>query len=207
MLQPLLLRDGEPVEDTLEQADGLAVALTVSLLVPHTVAVLLCEAECVELALGDSEPDTLPHSEAVADAQLLEDAEGLVEGLMEPLTVPECVLDRVAEAQAEADTETLELGEMVRETELQPLLVREGELVADTLAQDDWLTDTLGDPLLVWVPDTEPQADADTDTLLLEEMVRETELQPLLVREGELVADTLAQEEGLADVLGEPLLV
>ena len=49
----------------------------------------------------------------------------------------------------EAETETLELGEMVREAELQPLLVIEGELVADTLAQEDGLTDTLGDPLLV----------------------------------------------------------
>ena len=38
---------------------------------------------------------------------------------------------------------------MVREAELQPLLVIEGELVADTLAQEDGLTDTLGDPLLV----------------------------------------------------------
>jgi hypothetical protein len=38
---------------------------------------------------------------------------------------------------------------MVRDTELQPLLVREGELVADTLEQDDGLTDTLCDPLIV----------------------------------------------------------
>lgn len=48
-----------------------------------------------------------------------------------------------------ADTETLELGERVPDTELQLLLVREGELVADTLAQEDGLPDTLGEPLLV----------------------------------------------------------
>ena len=57
------------------------------------------------------------------------------------------------------------------------------------------------------MPDTEPQADADTDTLALGEMVGEIELQPLLVREGELVVDTLAQEDGLTDTLGDPLLV
>ncbi len=43
----------------------------------------------------------------------------------------------------------LELGVMVSETELQPLLVRDGELVADTLAQEDGLTDKLSEPLLV----------------------------------------------------------
>ena len=96
---------------------------------------------------------------------------------------------------------------MVNETELQPLLVREGELVADTLAQEEGLTDKLGDPLLVKVPDTEPQEDADTDTLELGEMVRDTELQPLLVREGELVADTLEQDDGLTDTLCDPLIV
>ena len=57
------------------------------------------------------------------------------------------------------------------------------------------------------MPDTEPQAVADTDTLVLGEMVRETELQPLLVREGELVVDALAQDEELAETLGDPLLV
>ena len=87
--------------------------------------------------------------------------DGLVEGLTDPLTVPESVLDKVAEAQAEADTETLELGESDPETELQPLLVSEGELVADTLAQDGGLTDTLGGPLPVKVPDTEPDDEAD----------------------------------------------
>lgn len=111
------------------------------------------------------------------------------------------------EPQADADTDTLALGEMVGETELQPLLVREGELVVDTLAQEDGLTDTLGDPLLVWVPETDAQDEADKDTLALGEMVRETELQPLLVKEGELVEDTLAQDEELAETLGDPLLV
>jgi hypothetical protein len=137
------------------------VALTVSLLVPHTVTVPLCEDDSVELALGDGEIDTLLQPEAVEDAQLLDDTDGLVEGLTDPLTVPESVLDKVAEAQAEADTETLELGEIDPETELQPLLVSEGELVADTLSQDDGLTDALGDPLPVKVPDTEPHDDAD----------------------------------------------
>ncbi len=57
------------------------------------------------------------------------------------------------------------------------------------------------------MPETEPHDDADTDALELGEMVRDTELQPLMVWEGELVVDTLAQEEGLTDALGEPLLV
>ena len=57
------------------------------------------------------------------------------------------------------------------------------------------------------MPDTDPHEDAETETLELEEMVREAELQPLLVIEGELVADTLAQEDGLTDTLGDPLLV
>ena len=57
------------------------------------------------------------------------------------------------------------------------------------------------------MPDTEPHEDAETETLELGEMVRETELQPLLVNEGELVVETLAQEDGLTDTLGVPLLL
>ena len=111
------------------------------------------------------------------------------------------------EPHEDADCDTLELEESVPDTELQALKVREGEPVDDTLAQDDGLTETLGDPLLVKVADPEPQDDADTDTLELGETVSETELQPLLVSEGELVADTLAQDEGLTDTLGDPLPV
>ena len=38
-------------------------------------------------------------------------------------------------------------------------------------------------------------------------MVRETELQPLPEWDGELVADTLAQGDGLTVALGDPLIV
>ena len=57
------------------------------------------------------------------------------------------------------------------------------------------------------MPETEPHEDADCDTLELEDIVPDTVLQALIVREGEPVADTLAQDDGLTDALGDPLLV
>ena len=165
------------------------------------------DADTDTLELGEivreTELQPLLVREGELEADTLAQDDGLTDKLGDPLLV--WVPDK--EPQADADTETLELRDMVPDTELQPLLVTDGELVADTLAQEDGLTDTLGEPLFVCVPETEPHDDADTDALELGEMVRETELQPLLVWEGELVADTLAQEEGLADALGEPLLV
>ena len=165
------------------------------------------DADTDTLELGETVSDTELQPLLVREGELVADTLAQADGLTDTLGDPLLVKVPDTEPQEDADTDTLELGVMVRDTVLQPLLVCEGELVADTLAQDDGLTDALGDPLLVKVPDTEPQEDADTDTLELGVMVRDTVLQPVLVREGELVADMLAQDDGLTDALCDPLLV
>ena len=89
--QPLLLMDGELVDEALGKLDRLTVTLTVTLLVLHTVAVLHCDADCDTLELGDSSPDALAQPEDVADAQLLGDAERLPEAHCVPLPDPDMV--------------------------------------------------------------------------------------------------------------------
>ena len=88
-----------------------------------------------------------------------------------PLKEPLVVKVTDTEPQPLADWEVLLLGEMVPDREVQPELEMVGEVVALTLLLLEGLCVPLTVVLTVNEPDTDPQALADCDGLLLGEMV------------------------------------